>query len=227
MATCAVCSCRNNRRKVKKYGLDIVFHEFPKHSHLRHAWQEFCDRGENWSPTNCSVICSSHFRQEDYQLQKSPLIRINNLRILTPTAIPSLVKSPIIKKDVRRKQDQERKLERIKQMYGENAGCSDDPEADTPEADDDPPCSIDDTGSQQTMINFVDVNDPLCLEQCASCEKKNMKIEELENEIIMLRRELEESKKMTKTNNSLKNYIDTAIQEAMVLKRKNGYLKIT
>ena len=73
--SCSVFCCSNNRCKVKQQGTNTAFHKFPKETVLRSAWKKFCNRGEDWEPTNCSVICSSHFQAEDYQLHHAPLMK--------------------------------------------------------------------------------------------------------------------------------------------------------
>lgn len=79
---CSVISCSNSRCKVKKLGLDVVFHKFPKDAVLRSLWKKFCNRGEGWESTNFSIICSSHFQPQDYQLHNAPMMKTTALRKL-------------------------------------------------------------------------------------------------------------------------------------------------
>ena len=76
-APCAVSACTNNRYTVKKNALEISFHAFPKHEPLRRSWIQFCNREENWEPSNNDVICSTHFQEKDFQMSRNVLFSDN------------------------------------------------------------------------------------------------------------------------------------------------------
>ncbi|XP_035916461.1 uncharacterized protein LOC118514061 [Anopheles stephensi] len=78
-SSCAVKSCANSRTSVKQRGLSVVFFEFPKQIELRKCWEQFCNRGENWSAGKYSVVCSVHFKAEDFQIQHAPLMKSRSL----------------------------------------------------------------------------------------------------------------------------------------------------
>uniref|UniRef100_A0A182XQ36 THAP-type domain-containing protein n=1 Tax=Anopheles quadriannulatus TaxID=34691 RepID=A0A182XQ36_ANOQN len=102
-APCAVSACTNNRYTVKKNALEISFHAFPKHEPLRRSWIQFCNREENWEPSNNDVICSTHFQEKDFQMSRNVLFSDNLFgRKLFPNAIPTVHSSlpnPIVQLD--------------------------------------------------------------------------------------------------------------------------------
>uniref|UniRef100_A0A4Y0BPB8 THAP-type domain-containing protein n=1 Tax=Anopheles funestus TaxID=62324 RepID=A0A4Y0BPB8_ANOFN len=73
---CSASFCKNNRYNVSRRGLDITFHTFPpRHYPVTNQWVQFCKREENWIPHKHSVLCSAHFREDDFQMANSPVIK--------------------------------------------------------------------------------------------------------------------------------------------------------
>ncbi|XP_041634796.1 THAP domain-containing protein 3-like isoform X1 [Cheilinus undulatus] len=63
---CAAFGCANERNsKTKQRG--ITFHRFPKAKDKREAWKAALRRA-NFEPSNHSVLCSSHFKPEDFDM---------------------------------------------------------------------------------------------------------------------------------------------------------------
>ncbi|KAJ8910023.1 hypothetical protein NQ315_003453 [Exocentrus adspersus] len=85
MSSCSVKSCRNNRR-FPKPGKDISFHVFPKSPRiqLQRDWLKALGiSSKNWMWTKNKVVCSEHFRQEDF-------MRFGAHRYLKLDAAPTL-----------------------------------------------------------------------------------------------------------------------------------------
>ncbi|XP_056145806.1 uncharacterized protein LOC130121000 [Lampris incognitus] len=61
---CAAFGC-SNRRNVKNRQRGITFHKFPKNPGLRKAWA-IAVRRKDFEPTNATVLCSCHFKAEDF-----------------------------------------------------------------------------------------------------------------------------------------------------------------
>ncbi|XP_075533163.1 uncharacterized protein LOC142566205 [Dermacentor variabilis] len=83
MPYCCVPQCKSSTQ-CRRPG--ISFHEIPVDSSLRERWLEAIPR-ENWMPTltsNCSVVCSLHFRECDFRES------CKTRRRLKPGAVPSL-----------------------------------------------------------------------------------------------------------------------------------------
>ncbi|XP_050092424.1 THAP domain-containing protein 5-like [Anopheles aquasalis] len=87
--TCEASFCKNNSTNVKKLNRLVTFHSFPQDYEQNRQWKTFCRQDANWRLSQCSTICSDHFKAEDYQLHQSPLNR-HSLRALKLTAIPSV-----------------------------------------------------------------------------------------------------------------------------------------
>ena len=67
----------------------ISYHKFPT-SKLRRTWVQKINR-KNWTPTNYSVVCSLHFRTEDFELDMyARIMGTKPRRKLKHGAIPSL-----------------------------------------------------------------------------------------------------------------------------------------
>ncbi|XP_058175235.1 zinc finger protein 813-like [Anopheles ziemanni] len=92
MYGCAASFCTNTRYLVKQRKENITFHTFPVDKAVCREWIQFCKQHEQWTPTKQSVICSSHFQPEDYQLPKQPLHEKRiGLRRLHSDAVPSIM----------------------------------------------------------------------------------------------------------------------------------------
>lgn len=80
---CCVPRCKSNSSKTP----DVCYHEFPAKEQLRDAWlhnisRQGIDKGREWKPSSRSVVCSLHFKEDDY---KVGLKR----KLLLPTAVPT------------------------------------------------------------------------------------------------------------------------------------------
>ncbi|KAM3850216.1 THAP domain-containing protein 6-like [Diretmus argenteus] len=63
-ASCAAWGCAN-RRSLGSRSRGITFHMFPKEKELRRQWEVALKR-ESFSASDSSVICSEHFKLEDF-----------------------------------------------------------------------------------------------------------------------------------------------------------------
>uniref|UniRef100_A0AAG5DAW6 Uncharacterized protein n=1 Tax=Anopheles atroparvus TaxID=41427 RepID=A0AAG5DAW6_ANOAO len=89
---CAASFCNNTRYKVKQRNANITFHTFPVDNDVCRKWIKFCKQNKSWKPSKQSIICSAHFKPEDYQLSKLPLHQKRIvLRRLHSYAVPSII----------------------------------------------------------------------------------------------------------------------------------------
>lgn len=73
MAHCCVPNCNSNSRK----NPTVSFHEIPSEFEVRTAWLRMIGR-KNWTPittSNCSKVCSKHFRDTDFREGKRRLLK--------------------------------------------------------------------------------------------------------------------------------------------------------
>ncbi|XP_049451721.1 THAP domain-containing protein 6-like [Epinephelus fuscoguttatus] len=61
---CAAYSC-SNRRTIENRAQGITFHKFPKVKDVRKKW-EMALRREGFTASDSSVLCSEHFKQDDF-----------------------------------------------------------------------------------------------------------------------------------------------------------------
>ncbi|KAF3852626.1 hypothetical protein F7725_005981 [Dissostichus mawsoni] len=61
---CAAYCCAN-RRTIANRGRGITFHKFPKDKDMRKKW-EVALRREGFTASESSVICSEHFKQDEF-----------------------------------------------------------------------------------------------------------------------------------------------------------------
>uniref|UniRef100_A0A182NVN0 THAP-type domain-containing protein n=1 Tax=Anopheles dirus TaxID=7168 RepID=A0A182NVN0_9DIPT len=114
---CSAAFCTNSRKNAKSRELDIIFHGFPAEGELRQRWIKFCQNPEGWTPFKTSVMCSVHFKPEDYQMMRSPLIKENVIyRKLQLNAVPSVKKCMPVPINVKKKLDEQIR----KQLYEEH-----------------------------------------------------------------------------------------------------------
>ncbi|CAG9763743.1 unnamed protein product [Ceutorhynchus assimilis] len=88
---CAVASCSSNRINLKKEGIQLIFHSFPKvtDDEGRKEWVKRCNR-DKLNP-NTSTICSLHFQPSDYERDlQSELLGLPSRKVLKKTAVPTL-----------------------------------------------------------------------------------------------------------------------------------------
>ena len=66
---CAAYGCQNSDLKNKKHKLGLTFHHFPIHEpKVLKAWIHALRR-DNFTATENSVLCSNHFKEEDFVYQ--------------------------------------------------------------------------------------------------------------------------------------------------------------
>ncbi|KAL3275702.1 hypothetical protein HHI36_020452 [Cryptolaemus montrouzieri] len=91
---CVVRGCENTYA-VKRSGMDITFHSFPKSKDkvsemVRNEWINRCNKNTVFNPDK-SRICSMHFTKEDYERDlKNELLGLPIRKLLKKTAIPSV-----------------------------------------------------------------------------------------------------------------------------------------
>uniref|UniRef100_A0A673FP20 Si:ch73-130a3.4 n=1 Tax=Sinocyclocheilus rhinocerous TaxID=307959 RepID=A0A673FP20_9TELE len=61
--SCAAWGCKNRRTIQSRYR-GITFHKFPREKALRRQW-EIATRRKGFSASDCSVLCSDHFKPQD------------------------------------------------------------------------------------------------------------------------------------------------------------------
>ncbi|XP_066501205.1 THAP domain-containing protein 3 [Hoplias malabaricus] len=59
MTTCEAC-----RRTMSK---DLTFYKFPQEDKYFHQWRVSLGKGEGWTPSSSSVLCSAHFSPECFE----------------------------------------------------------------------------------------------------------------------------------------------------------------
>ncbi|XP_028300148.1 THAP domain-containing protein 6-like [Gouania willdenowi] len=84
-SSCAALNC-NSRFTVQTRSHGITFHRFPRDGELRKQW-ETAIRQEGFCASPSSIICSEHFRQEDFD-RTGQKVRIR------PGAVPSVFRFP-------------------------------------------------------------------------------------------------------------------------------------
>ncbi|XP_053665998.1 uncharacterized protein LOC128715142 [Anopheles marshallii] len=115
---CSASFCKNNRYNVTRRGLDITFHTFPSRQYaITNQWIQFAKREENWIPHKHSVLCSAHFRDDDFQMANSPVIKQGKrIRHLNVNAVPTIVNRTAITISKREKLDQVR-IQLLEKLY--------------------------------------------------------------------------------------------------------------
>uniref|UniRef100_A0A182PHG4 THAP-type domain-containing protein n=1 Tax=Anopheles epiroticus TaxID=199890 RepID=A0A182PHG4_9DIPT len=122
---CSASFCKNNRYNVNRRGLDITFHTFPPLNYQSvKQWIEFCKREEDWVPNKHSVLCSAHFRDDDFQMNNCPIMKQGKrLRHLKALAVPSVVSRPAITLSKRQKLDEVR-IKLLSNLYNKDDDSS-------------------------------------------------------------------------------------------------------
>ena len=87
MAICSAFGCENSNRKTK----NVTFHKFPRDKITRQKWRISMKR-KDFEPSQCSVVCSAHFKSTDYETvgQDGRPIKI---KLLKKSAVPSVFTS--------------------------------------------------------------------------------------------------------------------------------------
>ncbi|XP_034057963.1 THAP domain-containing protein 6-like [Gymnodraco acuticeps] len=83
---CAAYCCAN-RRTITNRGRGITFHKFPKDKDMRKKW-EVALRREGFTASESSVICSEHFKQDEFD-------RTGQIVRLRDGVIPSIFSFPV------------------------------------------------------------------------------------------------------------------------------------
>uniref|UniRef100_A0A182NJT6 THAP-type domain-containing protein n=1 Tax=Anopheles dirus TaxID=7168 RepID=A0A182NJT6_9DIPT len=122
---CSATFCGYNKHNIKRRKLHVMFHKFPGDRELCRKWIRFCKQHENWQPKPTSAICSTHFREQDYQMVNSPLVKVSSLRKLKIDAIPTIVKGVAIPIAKRLKLDEQRRKHLMKTLYNKDITTTD------------------------------------------------------------------------------------------------------
>lgn len=87
---CSIANCKNflYKNNPSSGPRPKSFHKFPKDEITRAIWVKLCNRDDEFS-TKSSLICSDHFKPEDYCLSENPLSEKRSNR-LKPGVIPRL-----------------------------------------------------------------------------------------------------------------------------------------
>uniref|UniRef100_A0A182NJT5 Gamma-tubulin complex component 2 n=1 Tax=Anopheles dirus TaxID=7168 RepID=A0A182NJT5_9DIPT len=122
-SSCAASFCKNNRYNVNKREVHVTFHTFPgQYDPLLKKWIEFCQRKPDWKPHKNDVLCSAHFREDDYQMTQSPLMKQSRShRHLQVHAFPTVLNRPPISISKRKQLDEVRER-LLEQLYREGDG---------------------------------------------------------------------------------------------------------
>ncbi|XP_050074345.1 uncharacterized protein LOC126561987 [Anopheles maculipalpis] len=154
---CSATFCKNNRYNVNRRGLDITFHTFPPLQYpLTKQWITFCKREESWVPHKHSVLCSAHFREDDFQMVNSPMIKQGKrIRHLNALAVPTIINRTPITVSTREKLDNVRK-QLLEKLYS----------VDDDNLDNEPPTGTDHTYSEAKVVKETKKKGPL-----AGCRK--------------------------------------------------------
>ena len=84
--TCAVAVCLSP--------LEAMYHRFPKDLAKQKVWIQACKR-QGKIPVSTARVCSTHFKEEDYQRDiQHELLNLPPRRLLKDTAIPTLNLTP-------------------------------------------------------------------------------------------------------------------------------------
>ncbi|CAN8000999.1 unnamed protein product, partial [Ixodes hexagonus] len=80
---CCVPRCKSNAER----NPELCYHELPSRENLRDAWlqnnsRQGSNKGSRWQPSSRTVVCSLHFKEEDYKVGMKR-------KLLRPTAVPT------------------------------------------------------------------------------------------------------------------------------------------
>lgn len=90
MVSCSVINCKNNSNINKKID-GITFHRFPRNKHRCKQWIVAVNRENKWSPSISSVVCSDHFKLDNFYVTENGLRRLSNDALPTINISPSQV----------------------------------------------------------------------------------------------------------------------------------------
>lgn len=88
---CSVATCKNNSKKAKEKGENLLFFRFPKEPTILKQWVAKCSRKDKWDPV-AKRLCSKHFKTDDYEdemqarllnLQPKKLTKVVSVKIST------------------------------------------------------------------------------------------------------------------------------------------------
>ncbi|XP_071948716.1 peroxynitrite isomerase THAP4-like [Antedon mediterranea] len=93
MPRCVAANCSNNHFD------SVSFHKFPKDAEIRKLWTAAVSRTRlNFTPSDYSVLCSSHFTEEDFVVRFSLSVELGvsgkHSRTLKKGAVPSKFPKP-------------------------------------------------------------------------------------------------------------------------------------
>ncbi|XP_048031120.1 THAP domain-containing protein 6-like [Megalobrama amblycephala] len=92
-ASCAAWGC-TNRRTVVNRSRGITFHRFPRDKELRRQW-EVAIRREGFSASEFSVLCSEHFKPEDFD-RTGQTVRIRDGAKPSIFSFPTHLQRPVV-----------------------------------------------------------------------------------------------------------------------------------
>ncbi|XP_035238755.1 THAP domain-containing protein 6-like [Anguilla anguilla] len=90
--SCAAWGC-TNRRTVQTRSRGITFHKFPKAKELRRQW-EVAVRREDFSASQSSLLCSEHFKPEDFD-RTGQTVRIRDGAKPSVFIFPTHIQRPV------------------------------------------------------------------------------------------------------------------------------------
>ncbi|XP_035990436.1 THAP domain-containing protein 6-like [Fundulus heteroclitus] len=89
---CAAFFCLN-RRTIDVRAREITFHKFPKDKDMRKKW-EVSTRREGFTASNTSVLCSEHFKEEDFD-RTGQIVRLKDSVVPSEFNFPAHLQKPV------------------------------------------------------------------------------------------------------------------------------------
>ncbi|XP_018956275.2 THAP domain-containing protein 6 [Cyprinus carpio] len=96
--SCAAWGCKNRRTIQSRYR-GITFHKFPKEKALRRQW-EIATRRKGFSASDCSVLCSEHFKPQDVD-RTGQIVRIREGAKPSVFSFPAHLQRPVAPRKTR------------------------------------------------------------------------------------------------------------------------------
>ncbi|KAK2887138.1 hypothetical protein QQF64_013881 [Cirrhinus molitorella] len=96
--SCAAWGCKNRRTIQSKYR-GITFHKFPREKALRRQW-ELATRRKGFSASDCSVLCSEHFKPQDVD-RTGQIVRIRDRAKPSVFNFPAHLQKPVAPRKTR------------------------------------------------------------------------------------------------------------------------------
>ncbi|XP_016126395.1 THAP domain-containing protein 6-like [Sinocyclocheilus grahami] len=96
--SCAAWGCKNRRTIQSRYR-GITFHKFPREKALRRQW-EIATRRKGFSASDCSVLCSEHFKPRDVD-RTGQIVRIREGAKPSVFSFPAHLQRPVAPRKTR------------------------------------------------------------------------------------------------------------------------------